>query len=139
MDVVIVVTFLLLGEPGDTFFSTVGEKLGGGASVGIALHNFIGLSGGLLFAILVLLIERLRIGSMKTGLLYGLGAGAATIPLGCVPMAIWLGQPVLEVVAFSVTPHLVWGLALGWCVAFGLLYWERQGTCGQDAGPIGGY
>ena len=121
MDLVMVTTFVLVGEPGDTFFKMVGERFGDGALVGIALHDMIGLSGGLVFAFLVLVIAPLRIDSRNKGLTLGLGAGAVTIPLGCVPMAIWLGEPIFGVVAFSILPHLVWGLTLGWTVAYGLL------------------
>jgi hypothetical protein len=121
MDLVMVTTFVLVGEPGDAFFAMVGEKLGDGVILGIVVHNAIGLSGGLVFALLVLGVARMNIDSRKKGLTYGLAAGALTIPLGCIPMAIWLGQPILEVLAFSLLPHLTWGLTLGWTMAFGLL------------------
>src|SRR4030042_949601 len=121
MDLVMVTTFVLVGEPGDAFFAMVGEKLGDGVMLGIVLHNMIGLSGGLIFALLILGIPSINIDSRKKGLMYGLAAGALTIPLGCIPMAIWLGQPILEGLAFSLLPHLPGGLTLGWTVAFGLL------------------
>jgi hypothetical protein len=126
MDLVMVTTFVMVGEPGDAFFVAVGERLGDGSLAGIAVHNIIGLSGGLVFAFVILAISPLRIDSRNKGLAYGLAAGAMTIPLGCVPMAIWLGEPVLGVVAFSILPHLVWGLTLGWAVACGLL--RSQGS-----------
>ncbi len=121
MDLVMVSTFLLVGASWDAFFSAVGAKFGAGAGVGIALHNFIGGSGGLVFAAALLLLPRLRIDAMKNGLSYGLVAGAITIPLGCIPLAIWLNEPILEVVAFSLLPHLVWGMTLGWTVYYALL------------------
>ena len=121
MDIVMVTTFVLAGEPADTFFTMVGEKLGDGAILGLALHNAVGLSGGLVFALLVLGFVPNAIDSRKKGMTFGLAAGVLTIPLGCVPMAIWLGQPILQVVAFSLLPHIVWGLTLGWTMAMGLL------------------
>jgi hypothetical protein len=57
MDIVMVATFLMVGEPWDTFFTMVGEKLGGGAVIGIALHNVVGLTGGFVFALSVLSIQ----------------------------------------------------------------------------------
>ncbi|MBE3050229.1 hypothetical protein IMZ48_48580, partial [Candidatus Bathyarchaeota archaeon] len=54
MDIVMVATFLMVGEQWDTFFTMVGEKFGGGAVIGIALHNVVGLTGGFVFALAVL-------------------------------------------------------------------------------------
>ena len=125
MDGVIVATFLTVGEPGDGFFSMVGEKLGQGSSVGIAIHNIIGLSVGFLFAVVVLNFESLAIRTRKKGLILGVLVGALTIPLGCIPLAVWLGEPVLVVVGFSALPHLVYGTVLGWFVTFGLLSWRE--------------
>ena len=129
MDIVMVLTFLVAGMPADTFFSMVGEKLGYGTLVGIVVHNLVGLTGGIVFSLLVMTIKALRIDSMRKGLLLGIAAGAVTIPLGCIPLAIWLNQPILDVIAFSTLPHLVWGTILGWTVAYGLLSYEhRPGT-----------
>jgi hypothetical protein len=129
MDVVMVLTFLIAGQPADTFFSMVGEKLGYGALVGIAVHNLVGLTGGFVFSLLVLNIKALRIDSRRKGLVLGVAAGALTIPLGCIPLAIWLNQAILDVIAFSLLPHLVWGIVLGWIVGYGLLsYRHRSGT-----------
>lgn len=121
MDMVMMTTFIVVGEPADAFFSMVGEKLGGGVIVGVAVHNVIGMTGGAVFAILVLSVRALRIETMRRGILLGVGAGAITIPLGCIPLALWLGEPILEVIAFSIGPHLVWGTVLGWVMAYGLL------------------
>ncbi len=121
MDTVIVMTFLASGEPADTFFTAVGEKLGQGAALGIALHNLIGLSVGFIFTLLVLNVRMLKIDTKRKGLVLGVLAGAITIPVGCIPLAIWLGQPILYVVAFSATPHMVYGMALGLVVALGIL------------------
>ena len=129
MDVVMVLTFLIAGQPADAFFSMVGERLGYGALVGIVVHNLVGLTGGFVFSLLVLNIKALRIDSRRKGLALGIAAGAFTIPLGCIPLAIWLNQPMLEVIAFSLLPHLVWGTVLGWTVGYGLLsYGRHSGT-----------
>jgi hypothetical protein len=126
MDIVMMVTFLIAGQPADTFFSMVGEKFGYGTLVGIFVHNLVGITGGIVFSLLVLNIKALRIDSMRKGLLLGIGAGAVTIPLGCIPLAIWLDQPILVVIAFSLLPHLVWGTVVGWTVAYGLLSYGRR-------------
>lgn len=125
MDIVMVLTFLIAGQPADTFFSMVGEKFGYGTLVGILVHNLVGITGGIVFTLLVLNIKALRIDSMRKGLLLGIGAGAVTIPLGCIPLAIWLDQSILVVIAFSLLPHLVWGTVVGWTVAYGLLNYGR--------------
>jgi hypothetical protein len=121
MDAVMIVTFLMVGENADAFFSAVGEKLGGGALLGVAVHMCIGTTGGFTFSLLVISFKALDISSVRRGVMLGFGAGAVTIPLGCIPLAIWLGQPVLGVIGFSVMPHLVWGTFLGWTVAYGIL------------------
>jgi len=121
MDFVIVITFLIAGQPGDTFFALVGEKLGQGPAIGIALHNLVGLTVGFIFAILILNVKALNIDTKRKGLILGVLAGAVTIPGGCIPLAIWLGEPILGVVAFSTVPHLVYGTVLGSVVAYGLL------------------
>jgi hypothetical protein len=129
MDVVMMLTFIITGLPADTFFSMVGEKFGYGALVGIGVHNLVGLTGGIVFSLLVMTIKSLRIDSTRKGLMLGIAAGAITIPLGCIPLAIWLGQPILDVIAFSTLPHLVWGTVVGWTVAHGLLsYGHRSGA-----------
>lgn len=121
MDAVMMVTFLLVGEPADLFFSTVGEKLGGGAVIGVAVHNAIGMTGGIVFALFVIRVPALAIDSIRKGLILGVTAGAITIPLGCIPLAIWLGEPIVEVISFSILPHLVWGTVLGCVVAQALV------------------
>ena len=118
MDAVMIATFLLVGEKADTFFSAVGERLGGGALIGVAVHMCIGTTGGFIFSLLVISFKALHISSIRRGMMLGFAAGAITIPLGCIPLAIWLGQPILEVIAFSIMPHLVWGTFLGWTVAY---------------------
>ena len=126
MDIVLVLTFVLAGGPADAFFSTVGERLGDGALAGLAVHNLVGLTGGFVFSLLVSFLKPLHIDSWRKGVGLGFIAGALTIPLGCIPFALWLNQPVLGVIAFSILPHLVWGTTLGWFVGYGLLSY-RQG------------
>jgi hypothetical protein len=121
MDIVMVITFVSLGESWDMFFSMVGEKLGGGAMLGIALHNVVGMTGGTIFALLVLNVPALEIRTMRRGLTLGLAAGLFTIPAGCIPLAIWLGESIVVVIAFSALPHIVWGTVLGWTTGYGLL------------------
>ena len=126
MDIVMVLTFIIAGQKADAFFSMVGEKLGDGALVGILVHNLVGLTGGIVFSLLVLNVKALRIDSRRKGLMLGIAAGAVTIPLGCIPLAIWLNQPMLDVIAFSFLPHLVWGTVLGWTEGYGLLFYGRR-------------
>ena len=121
MDLVMMATFISVDQPADLFFTKVGERLGGDWTIGVVLHNIIGMSGGVLFALLVMTIPALKIDEMRKGLLLGVAAGVITIPLGCVPLAIWLGESIVGVVAFSTMPHLVWGTVLGWTMARGLL------------------
>jgi hypothetical protein len=132
MDIVMVLTFIIAGQPASTFFSMVGERLGYGVSAGIAVHNLVGLTGGLVFSLLVLSITTFHIDNKRKGLLLGIGAGVLTIPLGCIPLAIWLDQPMLGVIAFSILPHLVWGTVVGWTVGYGLLSYGRR------SGPAAG-
>jgi len=121
MDIVMMITFVAVGESWDLFFAMVGEKLGGGAVIGIALHNAVGMTGGLIFAFLVLRVPAFEITSVKRGLVLGLVAGLFTIPAGCIPLAIWLGESIVIVIAFSALPHIVWGTVLGWTMGHGLL------------------
>jgi hypothetical protein len=121
MDMVMMLTFVIAGQPATTFFSMVGEKFGYGVVAGIVVHNLVGLTGGFIFSFLVLNVKALHLDSRRKGLMLGIAAGAITIPLGCIPLALWLGQSILEVIAFSILPHLVWGAVVGWIVGYGLL------------------
>jgi len=47
--------------------------------------------------------------------------------LGCIPLAIWLDQAILDLIAFSILPHLVWGTVVGLVISYGLL------SYGQDS------
>ena len=120
MDIVMMLTFVSVGERADVFFTAVGEKLGGGTMLGVAIHNLIGMAGGFVFSLLVLNIRALELTSIGKGLALGVSAGAITVPLGCIPLALWLGEPILDVIGFSIAPHLVWGTVLGLVVSTGL-------------------
>jgi hypothetical protein len=126
MDIVMMLTFVIAGKPAETFFSMVGEKLGDGAFVGILVHNLVGVTGGIIVSIMVLTIEPLRIDSKRKGLMIGVAAGVVTIPLGCIPLAIWLDQAILDVIAFSILPHLVWGTVVGLVISYGLLLYGHD-------------
>lgn len=128
MDMVMIFTFLIAGQPADAFFSMVGQKLGYGTVVGLAVHNLVGMTGGIVFSLVVLNVATFRIESRRRALMLGIAAGALTIPLGCIPLALWLNQPVLDVIAFSLFPHLVWGTVLGWFVGYGLLSYRGSLT-----------
>ncbi len=139
MDIVIVVTFLIAGLQGDGFFDIVGSKLGHGSALGIAVHNFVGLTVGFIFAMLVLNVKLFGIDTRRKGLILGVSIGAVTIPAGCIPLAIWLDQPILEVVAFSTIPHLVYGIVLGMIVTFGILSASSgDAHSAQQRAPING-
>ena len=120
MDLVMVSTFVLVGVPGDTFFSMVGERLGGGPALGLATHSLIGLTGGLVYSLAASSSGKLRAGTVTRGVWFGFGAGALTIPLGRIPMAVWLGAPITGVLSFAVLPHLVRGTVMGGCVGYWL-------------------
>lgn len=125
MDTVMVATFLIVGEPAETFFSLVGKRLGGGTFTGLALHNVVGMTGGVVFALGVTTVRSLIVATRRTGITFGLAAGLITIPLGCVPMAIWLNESIPLVVGFSFLPHLVWGTTLGLVMG---TWFESRGT-----------
>ncbi len=126
MDIVMMVTFIGVGESWDLFFSMVGDKLGGGAILGIAIHNVVGMTGGIILALLVINIPSMEIKTLRRGLLLGLAAGLFTIPAGCIPLAIWLGEPIPAVIAFSALPHIVWGTVLGWTMGVGMVRAEPR-------------
>jgi len=113
MDVVMVVESLIIGAPVDGFVALIGSIVGGGALVGVVLHLLMGSLLGLLFGIVVWQVRFLNIGSVRKGVWLGVLAGLVTIPLGCVPVAIVTGVPIIEMVSFSFVPHLVWGAVLG--------------------------
>jgi hypothetical protein len=113
MDLVMVVESLIIGAPVDGFVALIGSVVGGGALVGVVLHLLMGSLLGFLFGTAVWQVRFLNIGSVRKGVWFGVLAGLVTIPLGCVPVAIVTGVPIIEMVSFSFVPHLVWGAVLG--------------------------
>lgn len=120
MDVVMAGEFLMAGLPPDTLFAMFGEAFGGGVLLGVALHNFFGLFLGLVFGVIVLQVEALRINTARRGVELGILAGLATLPIACLPFASILGVTVTEMLAFSFIPHVVWGMVLGAVAGYGL-------------------
>lgn len=113
MDMVMVVESLIMDEPVDGFVALIGSVAGAGALVGVVLHLLMGSLLGLLFGVAVYHIRFLNIESLRRGVWLGLLAGLVTIPLGCVPFALIVDVPIIEMVSFSFIPHLVWGAVLG--------------------------
>lgn len=113
MDLVMVLTFIAAGASPDMFFSLVGAKFGQGPATGLVIHNVIGMTAGILFALVVLHCEARTVSGVRNGLRIGLVVGAVTIFMGCIPMALWLGESIPLVLAFAAVPHLVWGSVTG--------------------------
>jgi hypothetical protein len=113
MDLVMVVESLIMGQPVDGFVAVIGSVVGGGTLVGVAAHLIMGALLGLLFGAAIYKVRLLNIESVRKGVWLGVLAGLVTIPLGCVPVAIVTGVPIIEMVSFSFIPHLVWGTVLG--------------------------
>ena len=113
MDLVMVVESLIVGEPVDGFVALIGSVVGGGTLVGAVIHLLMGSLLGLLFGTAIYQVRFLNTESVRKGVWLGVLAGLVTIPLGCVPVAIVTGVPIIEMVSFSFVPHLVWGAVLG--------------------------
>lgn len=78
------------------------------------LHVLFGTMLAILFGVTVSQFDAFRIDSVRKGLWDGVLAGLITIPLGCVPFAILVGVPLTTMIPFVTTPHLVWGLVMGY-------------------------
>jgi hypothetical protein len=113
MDLIMIVESLLIGEPVDGFVALIGSVVGGGSLEGVGLHLLIGSLLGILFGTAISKVRSFSIESVWKGVWLGVLAGLVTIPLGCVPFAIIIDFPVIEMVRFSFIPHLVWGAVLG--------------------------
>ncbi len=120
MDLVMVVESLIVGMPVDGFVALIGSVVGGGPAVGVVLHLLMGSLLGLLFGVAVYQFDWLHVDSLRKGVWLGLLAGLVTIPLGCVPLALFTGVAITEMVSFSFMPHLVWGAVLGIIAGYGL-------------------
>jgi hypothetical protein len=113
MDLVMVVEFSIADLPALTYLELIGSVFGRGALAGVFAHLALGAVIGIGLGVAVAKIAALRINTLGKGMLVGVLAGAVTIPFGCVPFAVLIGQPVIQVLSFSTIPHLVWGLVLG--------------------------
>jgi hypothetical protein len=125
MDVVMLIEFLIVGLPLDTYLVQIGSVFSGGAILGVILHLMLGAGLGLAFSALVLTVDAFRIETVRKGVVLGFLAGLITIPLGCVPFALLINMPVLELLGFSTIPHLAWGVGLGVVAGYGLRTLER--------------
>jgi hypothetical protein len=120
MDIVMFIQSYLMNQPLTTNWAVIGDAVGKGFLSGLIIHYIIGPCLGLIFGIITARFDPLRIDSIRKGIWLGLWAGIITIPLGCVPTAILAGVPVLNLVIFSLLPHIVWGFILGIIVGCGL-------------------
>lgn len=126
MDLVMAVESLIIGEPAYGFIALLGSIVGGGVLVGVAAHLLMGSLLGLLFGTAVCQVRLFSIESVRKGVWLGILAGLVTIPLGCVPVAIVAGVPIIEMVSFSFVPHLVWGAVLGVVAGYGMRPGKRS-------------
>ena len=120
MDIVMFVESWLMNQPITMNYAVIGAAVGKGILHGLIIHFLIGPFLGLLFSATISLFDFIRIKSIKRTILLGFWAGIITIPLGCVPAALLAGVPVLDLVGFSLLPHIVWGLTLGIVIGYGL-------------------
>jgi hypothetical protein len=127
MDAVMALEFSLFGLPKLTYLELIGSVFRGGALAGVLGHLLLGILMGLVVGIAVVKVDALGIDSLEKGVLIGVAVGVLTIPFGCVPFALLIGQPVLQVLGFSTIPHLVWGLGLGVVAGYGLIGSARLG------------
>jgi hypothetical protein len=119
MDVVIIVEFLIMGQPALTYLDLIGSIFGGGIPLGIVVHVLLGSLLGIAFSIPVLTIEALRIDTMRKGIVIGVLVGVVSI-VACVPMAILIQERIITVLILMTIPHLAWGLGLGEVAGYGL-------------------
>lgn len=86
--------------------------------MGLVIHNLIGLTAGFVYALLVMHGDAARARGVRNGLETGLVAGAVTIFVGCIPMAVRLGESIPGVLAFVALPLLAWGSVVGVVVGY---------------------
>jgi hypothetical protein len=120
MDIVMVVEFSIFKQPLTTNYAVIGSVLGGGVPLGVILHILMGSILGIIFGLLVTYIRAFRITSVGKGVGLGVLAGIVTVPTLCVPVSLITGISVLEFMAMSTIPHLVWGCVMGVILAYGL-------------------
>jgi hypothetical protein len=114
MDAVVMLEYIITGQPLDTSFFLFGQLVGGGVITGFILHILFGSALGIIFGFAISRFDALRIDSAAKGLKVGILAGLITIPMGCVPFALAVGVPITTMIPFVTIPHLVWGIVLGW-------------------------
>jgi hypothetical protein len=113
MDIVVVIEYIITGESLNTSFVLYGALVGAGVWTGFVLHILFGSALGIVFGLLISRFDLLRIDSIGRGIWVGLAAGLVTIPLGCIPFALIVGVPLLQMISMVTVPHIVWGLVLG--------------------------
>jgi len=120
MDIIITIEFIIMKIPITTYLLLMGSVFGGVLFVGVVVHVMIGLIFGPFFVFITDKIETLRITSIKKGAFLGFLYGLISIPLGCIPFAFIVEQPLVKFLSFSSLPHIVWGLVLGIVVGYRL-------------------
>lgn len=126
MDIVIVIEFAFAKLPLSTYLVLIGSAFGGGIFTGLITHLVFGAVLGAVSSVIIIRIDSLRIKTINQGLLIGLAIGFISIPLGCIPFAILIGQPIFKLISFSSIPHLVWGAVLGLVVGYGFLSFRSK-------------
>jgi len=119
MDIVIVIEFAFAKLPLSTYLMLIGSVFGGGIFTGLITHIVFGAFLGAFSCMIITKIKILRIRTVKQGLVIGLVVGLISIPLGCIPFAMLIRQPILKLISFSSIPHLVWGAVFGLVAGYG--------------------
>lgn len=123
MDLVMIVTFLILGMPTDTFISVIGQSLGiflfmigitleVGVLMPVALHYLTGLLTGLIFGAIMSKVEALREDARKGVVLVVLVTEVLCIGF-FLPLTITLGMTASDMLSFLALTsffHLVFSL-----------------------------
>jgi ethanolamine transporter EutH len=121
MDIVVAFEYYLIGEPLNTSFVLYGALIGAGEVTGFVLHILFATMLGIIFGLSISRVDSLKIDSFKKGIGVGLLAGLVTIPLGCIPFALIVGVPLIQMVRMVIAPHIAWGLVLGGLTGYLLL------------------
>jgi ethanolamine transporter EutH len=121
MDIVVAFEYFLHGEPLNTSFVLYGALIGAGEVTGFVLHILFATMLGIVFGLSISRVDSLKIDSFKKGIGVGLLAGLVTIPLGCIPFALIVGVPLIQMVRMVIAPHIAWGLVLGGLTGYLLL------------------
>ena len=119
MDLGMVVEFMVMGLPVLTYLDLIGSVFGGGIPIGTLVHVVMGVLLGIIFVIPLLIINVLRVDSVKKGVVLGFLIGLGSIS-ACVAMAFLVHLPIVQVLSFMTIPHLIWGTVFGIAVGYGL-------------------